>query len=71
MEEIRSYRLLAGQMSNTCFNLAQTLRTPENGYETTSQLVRDFDAAELRLCLLLKEFHLYKRLSEVSNERNN
>lgn len=36
MEAVRRYRVLAGQLSNTCFNLAQKLRTPENGNESTN-----------------------------------
>lgn len=65
MEAVRRYRVLAGQLSNTCFNLAQKLRTAENGEDSTMQLVRDFDKAELNLCLTLKEAQLYKQLSDV------
>ena len=62
MESIRRYRVLAGQLSNTCFNLGQRVE----GGESTLKLVRDFDAAELSLCMTLKDLQLFKRLDETN-----
>lgn len=58
------YRKLAIQCSNTAFNLAQALRDGENGYQTTFQLVRDYDRAENRLIEVLKDAGLFKSLSK-------
>lgn len=66
MEAIRQYRFFAGQLSNVCFNLAQ--KALDHDQEKTMQLVRDFDKAELNICLTLKEAQLYKRLDDVPEQ---
>lgn len=61
---IVEYRKLAIQCSNTAFNLAQAMRDPQNRYDITFQLVRDYDRAENRLIEVLMETGLFRSLSD-------
>lgn len=65
---LTEYRKLAIQCSNTAFNLAQAMRNPQNRYDTTFQLVRDYDRAENRLIEVLKDTGLFRSLSEHAEQ---